>query len=66
MKTRTWLIESLFCSEAIEKEMKLSIAAPLIDIFSQQDALLFLPETSLLVAVAMMTCQFVFGEFFLV
>ena len=60
------LIESLFCSEAIEKEMKLSIAAPLIEIFSQQDALLSLPETSLLVAVATMTCQFVFSQFFLV
>ena len=46
--------------------MKLSIAAPLIEIFSQQDALLSLPETSLLVAVATMTCQFVFSQFFLV
>ena len=66
MKTRTCLIESLFRSEAIEKEMKLSIAAPLIEIFSQQDPLLSLPETSLLVAVATMTCQFVFSQFFLV
>jgi hypothetical protein len=66
MKTRTCLIESLFCSEAIEKEMKLSIAAPLIEIFSQQDAPLSVPVTSLLVAVASMTCQFVFSQFLVV
>ena len=58
MKTRTCLIESLFRSEAIEKEMKLSIAAPLIEIFSQEDAPLSVPATSLLVAVALVTCQF--------
>ena len=54
-----------FSCEAIEKEMKLSIAAPLIEIFSRQDAALFVPATSLLVAVASMTCQFVFSQFFL-
>ena len=64
MKARTCLIESksawvvlLFCCEAIEKEMKLTIAAPLIDIYSQQDEPLFVPLTSLLVAVASMTKQ---------
>ena len=54
-----------FC-EAIEKEMKLSIAAPLIEIFSQQQEPLFVPSISLLVAVASMTCQFVFSQFLLV
>ena len=56
MKARTCLIESksawvvlLFCCEAIEKKMKLTIAAPLIDIYSQQDEPLFVPLTSLLV-----------------
>ena len=43
MKARTW-----FCCEAIEKEMKLSIAAPLIEIFCQQDEPLFVPPTSFL------------------
>ena len=37
-----------------------------MEIFSQEDALLSVPETSLLVAVATMTCQFVFSQFFLV
>ena len=54
-----------FC-EAIEKEMKLSIAAPLIEIFSQQQEPLFVPSISLLVAVASMTCQFVFSQFLVV
>ena len=63
---RTCGIESLFCSEAIETAEKLSIAPSKIEIFSQEDAPLFVPETSLLVAVATMTCQFVFSQFFLV
>ena len=46
--------------------MKLSIAAPLIEIFSREDAPLSVPSTSLLVAVASMTCQFVFSRLFLV
>ena len=49
---------AVFC-EAIEKEMKLSIAAPLIEIFSQQQEPLSVPAISLLVA-------FVFSHFFLV
>ena len=53
-----------FCCEAIEKEMKLSIAAPLIEIFSQQDNPLFVPSACFLVA--SMPCQFVFGQFFFV
>ena len=55
-----------FCSEAIKKEEELAIAPSKIEIFSQQDAALFVPATSLLVAVASMTCQFVFSQFFLV
>ena len=66
MKTKTCLIESLFCSEAIKKEEELAIAPSKIEIFSQEDAPLSVPATSLLVAVASMTCQVVFGEFFLV
>ena len=66
MKTRTCLIESLFCSEAIKKEEELAIAPSKIEIFSQEDAPLSVPATSLLVAVASMTCQFVFSQFLLV
>jgi hypothetical protein len=77
IKARTCLIESVYkyvkgkggivvCSEAIETAEKLSIAPSKIDIFSRQDAPLSVPATSFLVAVASMTCQFVFGEFFLV
>ena len=54
----------LFCCEAIKKEEKLSIAASKIDIFSQQDEPLFVPSTSLLVAVVSVTCLlFVFSSF---
>ena len=60
------MIESLFCSEAIKKEEELAITPSKIEIFSREDAPLSVPATSLLVAVASMTCQFVFGEFFLV
>ena len=55
------MVVPFFC-EAIEKEMKLSIAAPLIEICSQRQDPLFVPSTSLLVAVASMTCQFVFSS----
>ena len=51
MKTKTCLIESLFCSEAIKKEEELAIAPSKIEIFSQEDAPLSVPATSLLVAV---------------
>ena len=53
IKSRTRLVESLFCSEAIKKEKpnKVQCDADEIDIFSQEDALLSLPATSLLVAV---------------
>ena len=37
-----------------------------IDIYSQQEAPLSAPATSLLVAVASMTCQFVFSQFLVV
>ena len=49
------IVLSFWC-EAIKKEEKLSIAASKIDIFSQQDETLFVPSTSLLVAVVSMTC----------
>ena len=64
MKARTCLTKSksawavlLFCCEAIKKEEELPIAASKIDIYSQQDEPLFVPPTSLLVAVASMTKQ---------
>ena len=62
------MIESLFCSEAIKKEKpnKVQCDADEIDIFSQEDAPLSVPATSLLVAVASMTCQFVFSQFLVV
>ena len=65
MKTRLCVIESLFCSEAIKKEKpnKVQCDADEIDIFSQEDVPLSVPATSLLVAVASMTCQFVFSSF---
>ena len=44
------MIESLFCSEAIKKEEELAIAPSKIEIFSQEDAPLSVPATSLLVA----------------
>ena len=54
MRTRTW-----FCCEAIRKEKpnKVQCDADEIDIYSQQDEPLFVPPTSLLVAVASMTKQ---------
>ena len=57
-----------FCREAIkaEKPNKVKCDADEIDIFSRQDAPLSVPATSLLVTDASVTCQFVFGEFFLV
>ena len=60
------MIESLFCSEAIKKEEELAIAPSKIEIFSREDAPLSVPAISLLVAVASMTCQFVFTQFLLV
>ena len=53
MKARTW-----FSCEAIKKEKpnKVKCDADEIDIFSQQDETLFVPSTSLLVAVVSMTC----------
>ena len=54
-----------FCCEAIKKEEELAIAPSKIEIFSQQDTPLSVPATSLLVAVASVTCQFVFSQFFL-
>ena len=47
MKTRSCLIESLFRSEAIKKEEELAIAPSKIEIFSQEDAPLSVPATSL-------------------
>ena len=57
-----------FCSEAITKEKpnKVKCDADEIDIFSQQDALLFVRATSSVVVVVSMNCQFVFGQFFLI
>jgi len=57
-----------FCSEAIKTENSATVQCDAfqLEIFSQQDAALFVPATSLLVAVASMTCQFVFSQFFLV
>jgi len=54
MKARTW-----FSCEAIKKEKpnKVKCDADEIEIFSQQDHQLFVPPTSLLVAVASMTKQ---------
>ena len=56
------------CCEAIKKEKpnKVKCDADEIDIFSQQDALLFVRATSSVVAVVSMNCQFVFGQFFLI
>ena len=67
-ETRTRLIESLFRSEAIKTENPATVQCDAfqIEIFSREDALLSLPETSMLVAVASMTCQCVFSQFFLV
>ena len=54
MKARTW-----FCCEAIRKEKpnKVKCDADEIEIYIQQDEPLFVPPTSLLVAVASMTKQ---------
>ena len=54
MQARTW-----FCCEAIRKEKpnKVKCDADEIEIYSQQDEPLFVPPTSLLVAVASMTKQ---------
>ena len=62
------MIESLLCSEAIKTENPATVQrdAFQIEMFSQEDAPLSVPATSLLVAVASMTCQFVFSQFFLV
>ena len=62
------MIESLFSSEAIKSEYPATVqwTAFQIEVFSRQDAPLSVPATSLLVTDASVTCQFVFGEFFLV
>ena len=53
MKARTW-----FCCEAIRKEKpnKVKCDADEIEIYIQQDEPLFVPSTSLLVAVVLVTC----------
>ena len=63
MKARTCLTESKrawvvlsFCCEAIKKEEELSVAPSKINIYIQQDEPLFVPSTSLLVAVVLVTC----------
>ena len=61
MKARTW-----FCCEAIKKEEELSIAPSKINIYIQQDEPLFVPPTSLLVAVASKISKFVLSQPFFV
>ena len=52
------LVVLLFCGEAIKKEKtnKVKCDADEIDIYIQQDEPLFVPSTSLLVAVVLVTC----------
>ena len=56
---RAWVVLSV-CSEVIETAEKLSIAPSKskIEIYSQEDCQNSVPATSLLVAVALVTCQF--------
>ena len=55
------MVVLLFCGEAIEKEMKLAIAAPLIDIYRQQDEQFLVPQICSLVVCSSITSRLDFS-----
>ena len=55
------MVVLLFCGEAIEKEMKLTSAALLIDIYSQQDEQFLVPPICSLVVCSSITSRLEFS-----